>query len=172
MALNRAMHFCCLSRFPFRLLLRWGWGTAGIRGWCASGEVDGSMDSKQVAVLLLLLLLDWGHSEEPGSRDGDQVFAVSEQPSPCPRTLSPPLKLVMDVPRLLGKWLLESFFSMSSPSHHRRKMRDPTHHSMPRLLGPSCVFCSRPWRDLAEAQPSCFILRGKFQQTEAGKAEG
>lgn len=42
------------------------------------------MDSKQVAVLLLLLLLllDSGHSEEPGSRDGDQVFAVSERPSP------------------------------------------------------------------------------------------
>ncbi|CAO2600629.1 Pro-FMRFamide-related neuropeptide FF [Lemmus lemmus] len=40
------------------------------------------MDSKQVAVLLLLLLLDSGHSEEPGSRDGDQVFAVSESPSP------------------------------------------------------------------------------------------
>lgn len=92
MALNRAMHFCCLSRFPLRLLLRWGWGTAGIRGWCASGEVVGSMDSKQVAVLLLLLLLDSGHSEEPGSRDGDQVFAVSEH-LPC--TISPPLKLVI-----------------------------------------------------------------------------
>ncbi|EGV95359.1 FMRFamide-related peptides [Cricetulus griseus] len=61
--------------------MRWGWGTAGIRGWCASGEVDGNMDSKRVAVrllLLLLLLLDWGRTEEPGSRDGDQVFAEED----------------------------------------------------------------------------------------------
>ncbi|XP_075816947.1 pro-FMRFamide-related neuropeptide FF [Microtus pennsylvanicus] len=39
------------------------------------------MDSKQVAVLLLLLLLlllDSGLSEEPGSRDGDQVFAEED----------------------------------------------------------------------------------------------
>lgn len=51
-------------------------------------------------------------------------------------------------------------------SHHRKKIRDPTHHSMPtlqtgsRLLGPSCVFCSRPWRDLEGTQPSCFSPRG------------
>ncbi|KAH0516784.1 cyclic AMP-dependent transcription factor ATF-7 isoform X3 [Microtus ochrogaster] len=38
------------------------------------------MDSKQVAVLLLLLLLllDSGLSEEPGSQDGDQVFAEED----------------------------------------------------------------------------------------------
>lgn len=101
MALNRAMHFCCLSRFPLRLLLRWGWGTAGIRGWCASGEVVGSMDSKQVAVLLLLLLLDSGHSEEPGSQDGDQVFAVSERPSPHNLPSAETCDIGFDVPRLL-----------------------------------------------------------------------
>ncbi|XP_051016448.1 pro-FMRFamide-related neuropeptide FF [Acomys russatus] len=42
------------------------------------------MDSKRAAVLLLLLLLlllrlDWGHTEEPGSRGGDQVFSEEEK---------------------------------------------------------------------------------------------
>lgn len=36
------------------------------------------MDSKWAAVLLLLLLLNWGHTEEAGSWDEDQAFAVSE----------------------------------------------------------------------------------------------
>lgn len=51
-------------------------------------------------------------------------------------------------------------------------MGDPTQYSIPRLLGPSCVFCSRPWRDLAGAQPSYFIPKGEFQQAEAGKGGG
>ncbi|KAL6030782.1 hypothetical protein STEG23_010282 [Scotinomys teguina] len=49
------------------------------------------MDSKRVAVLLiLLLLLDWSHTEEPGSRDGDQVFAKEDGgPHPAQYTQTP-----------------------------------------------------------------------------------
>lgn len=36
------------------------------------------MDSKWAAVLLLLLLLNWGHTEAAGSWGEDQAFAVSE----------------------------------------------------------------------------------------------
>lgn len=75
------------SRFPLRRL----WevrnrGTAGIRGGCGHGKADGSMDARQAAVLLLVLLLvtDRSHAEGPGSRDGgDQIFTVSEHA--CPR---------------------------------------------------------------------------------------
>ncbi|XP_042554579.1 pro-FMRFamide-related neuropeptide FF isoform X1 [Dipodomys spectabilis] len=62
-----------------------GWGeirgTAGIRGWCGWREVGGSMDSRRVAVLLLLLLplLDWGHTAGPESQDQEaQGFMVSK----------------------------------------------------------------------------------------------
>ncbi|XP_076413082.1 uncharacterized protein LOC143269828 isoform X2 [Peromyscus maniculatus bairdii] len=53
------------------------------------GEVDGSMDSKRAALLLLLLLLllDWGHTREPGSRDG--VFAVRRRWGTPPSTVYP-----------------------------------------------------------------------------------
>lgn len=71
------------------------------------------MDSKWAAVLLLLLLLlNWGHTEA-GSWGEDQVFAVSEHPA-APPTQLPPLPQLS--PRLLrsskglaskgGKWLL------------------------------------------------------------------
>ncbi|XP_031212955.1 pro-FMRFamide-related neuropeptide FF isoform X1 [Mastomys coucha] len=96
------------------------------------------MDSKWAAVLLLLLLLlNWGHTEA-GSWGEDQVFA-------CTRHCQVP------------------FLPLS---HHRTKIRDPTYHGMPtlqtgsRLLGPSCVLCSRPLRDLEGAQPYCFSPRG------------
>lgn len=80
------------------------------------------MDSKwTVVLLLLLLLLNWGHTEEAGSWGEDQVFAVSEHPAALSTQLpSPPqLKLRKQglmFPRLLrssrslafkgGKWLL------------------------------------------------------------------
>ncbi|XP_054447022.1 pro-FMRFamide-related neuropeptide FF [Pteronotus mesoamericanus] len=43
------------------------------------------MDSRQAAVLLVVLLLitDWGHAEEPRDRDGSQIFA-EEDPGPLP----------------------------------------------------------------------------------------
>ncbi|XP_020015812.1 pro-FMRFamide-related neuropeptide FF [Castor canadensis] len=59
-------------------------GTAGIRGWCGCREVDGSMDSRRVAVLLLLLLMDWGHAEGPGVQDEDPIF-VEEDSGPHPQ---------------------------------------------------------------------------------------
>ncbi|XP_008837078.1 pro-FMRFamide-related neuropeptide FF isoform X1 [Nannospalax galili] len=77
------------------------------------------MDSRPATVLLLLLLLmDWGHAEEPGSHDGgEQDFLVSEQTT-CPGTISPisaeTCALGLDVLWLLkspfkGKWLLSSY---------------------------------------------------------------
>lgn len=54
-------------------------GTAGIRGRGGRRKADDSMDSRQSAVLLVVLLLitDWGHAERPGGQDGDQIFTVS-----------------------------------------------------------------------------------------------
>ena len=82
------------SRFPLRRL----WevrnrGTAGIRGGCGHGKADGSMDARQAAVLLLVLLLvtDRSHAEGPGSRDGGDVrctpkgrkLVCHQTPLPC-----------------------------------------------------------------------------------------
>lgn len=54
-------------------------GTAGIRGRRGLRKADDSMDSRQAAVLLVVLLLitDWGHAAGPGAWDGDQIFTVS-----------------------------------------------------------------------------------------------
>ncbi|KAM5249387.1 pro-FMRFamide-related neuropeptide FF isoform 3-T3 [Hipposideros larvatus] len=43
------------------------------------------MDSRQAAVLLVVLLLitDWGHAEGPGGWDGDQIF-TEEDTGPRP----------------------------------------------------------------------------------------
>jgi hypothetical protein len=70
-------------------------GTAGIRGWCGCREVDGSMDSRRVAVLLLLLLMDWGHAEGPGVQDEDPIFVVSEHLAPTSPFPLPQLGLVL-----------------------------------------------------------------------------
>lgn len=53
-------------------------GTAGIRGRCGRRQADDSMDSRQAAVLLVVLLLitDRGRAEGPGAQ-GDQIFEVS-----------------------------------------------------------------------------------------------
>ena len=61
-----------------------GTGTAGIRGRCGCQQADDSMDSRQAAVLLVVLLLitDWGHAGEPSNLDGGQIFTVSERPLP------------------------------------------------------------------------------------------
>lgn len=42
------------------------------------------MDSRQAAVLLVVLLLitDWSHAGEPSDLDGGQIFTVSEHPLP------------------------------------------------------------------------------------------
>lgn len=54
-------------------------GTAGIRGRCGLRKADDSMDFRQAAVLLMVLLFitDWAHAEGPESRAGDQIFMVS-----------------------------------------------------------------------------------------------
>lgn len=83
------------------------------------------MASKWAAVLLLLLLLlNWGHTEEAGSWGEEQAFAVSEHPAALSTQPSSPPQLkrmtqgVM-FPRLLrssrslaskgGKWLLSPY---------------------------------------------------------------
>lgn len=45
----------------------------------------------------------------------------------------------------------------------------PTHHRMLRPPGHSCAPCSRPCRDLAGVQPSCFSPRGESRR-DRGKA--
>lgn len=79
-ALNGAVHFHCLLYIPPPAAVGVaGRGTGGIRGRCGRRKADDSMDSRQAAVLLLVLLLitDWGHAEGPGGQGGDQIFPVS-----------------------------------------------------------------------------------------------
>ncbi|KAK2508824.1 hypothetical protein MC885_010424 [Smutsia gigantea] len=54
-------------------------GTAGIRGGCGCRTADSSMDSKQAAGLLvvLLLIIAGGHAEGPGRQDRDQISEKS-----------------------------------------------------------------------------------------------
>ncbi|XDB50086.1 PREDICTED: pro-FMRFamide-related neuropeptide FF [Capra hircus] len=86
------------SRFPLRRL----WevrnrGTAGIRGGCGHGKADGSMDARQAAVLLLVLLLvtDRSHAEGPGSRDGgDQIFTEEDSGAHPPQDAQTPRSLL------------------------------------------------------------------------------
>jgi hypothetical protein len=53
------------------------------------------MDSRRVAVLLLLLLMDWGHAEGPGVQDEDPIFVVSEHLAPTSPFPLPQLGLVL-----------------------------------------------------------------------------
>lgn len=59
-------------------------GAAGIRGRRGLRKADDSMDPRQAAVLLLVLLLvtDWGHAEGPGGWDGAQLVTVGSTPIP------------------------------------------------------------------------------------------
>lgn len=59
-------------------------GAAGIRGRRGLRKADDSMDPRQAAVLLLVLLLvtDWGHAEGPGGWDGAQLVTVGQHPHP------------------------------------------------------------------------------------------
>lgn len=41
---------------------------------------------------------------------------------------------------------------------------NPSCHRMPRPLGHCCATCSRQWRDLAGAKPSCFSPRGESER--------
>lgn len=102
------------SRFPLRLLsgVR-NRGTAGIRGGCGQRKADGSMDSRRAAVLLLLLVTDWGRAEGPGGRDeGDQSFTVSQHAHPLVTIfLYLSLRIVLQVQILSGcqgHWVLTS----------------------------------------------------------------
>ncbi|XP_037584920.1 pro-FMRFamide-related neuropeptide FF isoform X1 [Cebus imitator] len=71
--MSPAFPFAC-SRFPLRCCEAGGGVTAGIRGWGGCRRVDGSMDSRQAAVLLvLLLLIDPSYAEGPGGRQEDQL---------------------------------------------------------------------------------------------------
>lgn len=71
------------SRFPQAAVRGWtaggGGRTAGIRGGYGCRTADGSMDSRQAAGLLvvLLLIIEGGHAEGPGRQDGDQISEVS-----------------------------------------------------------------------------------------------
>lgn len=148
--------------------------TAGIRGCCGCRKADGSMDSRRVIVLLVLLLLtDWGHAEIPRGQDkGDQIFVVSEHPIPTSL-----LQLAFRSHSFpLGYLVSRAFAHLHSlpPSCCRKNIMDPAHRSMPRPLGPSCAPCSGPWRDLAGVQPSCFSPRGESEKYRcmAGSGKG
>lgn len=175
MALNGAVHFHCLSRFPLRLLLGVGErGTAGIRGWCGWRKADGSMDSRRVIVLLVLLLLtDCGHAEVPRGQDGgDQVFVVSEHPIPTSLLQLALRSHSFSLVPLMSRAF--AYLPSLPPSCYRKTTMDPAHRSMPRPLGPFCAPCSGPWRDLAGVLPSCFSLRGEFKRyrSMAGSGKG
>ncbi|XP_003790486.2 pro-FMRFamide-related neuropeptide FF [Otolemur garnettii] len=92
------------ARFPQAAVGGGGLGTAGIRGWCGCRKADGSMDSRQAAVLLVLLLMHWSHAEGPGVQDGDHVFVEEDngpllpQDAQTPRSLLHSLLLAMERP--------------------------------------------------------------------------
>lgn len=80
---------------PLGLLRGGGRGTAGIRGGYSRRKAHGRMDSRRAAVLLLLLLPDWGCAQGPGGQDeGHQIFVVSDHPIPVLPFFSLSLKLV------------------------------------------------------------------------------
>ncbi|XP_040090323.1 pro-FMRFamide-related neuropeptide FF [Oryx dammah] len=99
------------SRFPLRRLWAVGnTGTAGIRGGCGHSKADGSMDARQAAALLLVLLLvtDRSHAEGPGGQDGgDQMIFMEEdsdahplQDAQTPRSL---LRLLLQAMQRPGR---------------------------------------------------------------------
>ncbi|XP_017512013.1 pro-FMRFamide-related neuropeptide FF [Manis javanica] len=83
------------SRFPQAAVRGWtaggGGRTAGIRGGYGCRTADGSMDSRQAAGLLvvLLLIIEGGHAEGPGRQDGDQISEEDNKPCPPPDAQTP-----------------------------------------------------------------------------------
>lgn len=136
------------------------------------------MDPRRAVVLLgllLLLLTDQGQAEGPGDLDGDQDLAVSERPSsrslpssawaqPCARGPQPPEATLAPGSGAQGTVCLPS----PMPLCRRKRTAAQGQHGTPSPPGPSCTPCSRPWRDLAGAQPSCSSPRG-LAETPRGR---
>ncbi|XP_015998242.1 pro-FMRFamide-related neuropeptide FF isoform X2 [Rousettus aegyptiacus] len=90
-------------------------------------KADDSMDSRQVVVLLVVLLsiADWGHAEGPGGWDGDQIFAEEDTGlHPPPQDAQTPGSLLRSLLQVMQKRPVGSRAFLFQPQRFGRNTWD------------------------------------------------